>query len=112
MADPGEITMEDLKLLKQQERVLFIRLQLGQEEEIFGRNLLIRGLTILGSMLTPESKRLARQWFRARLYAERLPKQVVNPPKGMVVFPIQDLADHRYVIAIAPLQTEGSIISC
>lgn len=105
MAEPGDLTLKDLERLRREERTLFIRWELGRSEEIFGRNLRVRGLTILGSMFSAESHRLSRQWFRARLYAERLPQQV-NPPEGMVLFPIQDLAEHRYVIALAPVGQE------
>lgn len=103
MGDPPDLTVDDLKRLRAQGRILFIRRELAQAPEMFGRNLLLRGLSILGTMFTPESQRLSTQRFRARLYNQRTP-EVVTPPEGMVVFPLEDSAEQRYVIAIAPAE--------
>lgn len=105
MADPSDLTLDDLGRLRAQGRILFIRHDLAQTPDIFGRNLLLRGLTILSAMFTPESRRLAAQRFRARLYDQRIP-DTVTPPEGMVVFPLEDLSEQRYVIAIAPAEEQ------
>ena len=103
MADPSGLTLDELERLRARGRILFIRRELAGSSELFGRNLLLRGLSIVGAMFSPESRRLAAQRFRARLYAERTP-DMVTPPEGMVVFPLEDLAEQRYVIAIAPAE--------
>ena len=103
MGDPSDLTLDDLEHLRAQGRILFIRRDLGETPEIFGRNLLLRGLTILRAIFTPESHQLSAQQFRARLYDQRVP-DLVAPPEGMVAFPLEDAAEQRYVIAIAPAE--------
>lgn len=103
MAEPSDLTLDDLEHLRAQGRILFIRRELAQTPEIFGRNLLLRGLSILGTIFTTESQKLSAQQFRARIYDQRMP-ELVTPPEGMVVFPLEDVAEQRYVIAIAPAE--------
>jgi hypothetical protein len=107
MADP--LTVEDLKDLRNRGCVLVIRRELAQTPEIFGRNLLLRGLAILGALYTPESEQLSQQLFRARIYNKRSPSQVTlsEEDEEMILFPIEDLGEQRYVIALAPVE-EGA----
>ncbi|HPA45067.1 MAG TPA: hypothetical protein PLZ55_11290 [bacterium] len=104
MADP--LTLEDLEDLRNRGCILVIRQELAQTSEIFERNLLLRGLAISGALYTPESEQLSQQQFRARLYNRRTPSQVTLPEEDeeMILFPIEDLGEQRYVIALAPVQ--------
>ncbi|MFH1742801.1 MAG: hypothetical protein ABIH23_27670 [bacterium] len=105
MDDPSDLTLNDLERLQAQGRILFIRRELAKTPEIFGRNLLLRGLSILGGAFTSECQRLSSQQFRACLYYERRPDEVTQP-EDMVLFQIEDLGEQRYVIALAPVEEE------
>ncbi len=102
----ADLELRDLRRLQSQRRILFIREDLGRNHHLFGHDLLLRGLRILGSIFSPESDRFAAQRFHARLFNERNPDQV-TPPRDMVLFPVEDLAEQRYVIALAPAKELG-----
>ena len=97
----AEFELRDLRRLQSEHRILFIRQDLRENHHLFGRDLLLRGLRILGSIFSPRSDWLAAQRFHARLFNERDPGRV-TPPRDTVLFPIEDLAEQRYVIALAP----------
>ncbi|RJP21775.1 MAG: hypothetical protein C4527_22950 [Candidatus Omnitrophota bacterium] len=67
--------------------------------EIFGHELLIRGLFIWGRALTEDSRKLSTMDCDVILYNET-DIQKVSPPPGFLLFRIRDLQEFPYVAAV------------
>ncbi len=78
---------------------LGIKKDLSQSPEIFGHELLVRGLYIWGRAFTENSRKLSEIECDMILFNETDPLKV-SAPEGYTLFRIRDLQEFPYVAAV------------